>query len=53
MRHPPRDILHEIGQLGWWTLRHNGASLFMWPMTGSMAERRRSSRLMAPWTPRF
>ena len=25
----------------------------MWPMTGSMAERRRSSRLMTPKTPRF
>jgi hypothetical protein len=25
----------------------------MWPITGSMAERRRSSRLMAPKTPRF
>ena len=26
---------------------------FMWPITGSMADRRRSSRLMAPKTPRF
>src|SRR6478736_5756659 len=25
----------------------------MWPMMGSMAERRRSSRLMTPKTPRF
>ena len=25
----------------------------MWPITGSMADRRRSSRLMAPKTPRF
>jgi hypothetical protein len=28
-------------------------SLFMWPITGSMADRRRSSRLMTPKTPRF
>ncbi len=26
---------------------------FMWPITASMAERRRSSRLMRPKTPRF
>ena len=30
-----------------------GEMVFLWPIAASMAERRRSSFLMAPWTPRL